>query len=64
MSRASHEPDAPRVGDMIIAVNGIAFPDKGDLKTALAIFPHEVTIIRKGMKPPLGRDESVFFLIL
>ena len=60
----AHEPDAPRAGDKIIAVNGITFPDEGGLKTALATYPHEVTVIREGMKPPLGQNESGFFLIL
>ena len=60
----AHEPDAPRTGDIVVAVNGITFPDEGGLKTALATFPHEATIIREGMKPPLGQSESGFFLIL
>ena len=57
------EPDAPQTGDMIIAVNDITFPDEGRLKTALATFPHVIIIIREGMKPPLGQNESGFFLI-
>ena len=60
----TNEPDAPRVGDRIIAVNGITFPCEGDLITAMATFPNEVTIIREGMEPPLGQNESGFFLIL
>ena len=58
----AHEPDAPRAGDKIIAVSGITFPCEGDLKTAMATFPHEVTIIREGMEPPLGQNDSGFSL--
>ena len=64
VASVAHEPDAPRAGDKIIAVNGITFPDEGGLRTALASYPHEVTIVREGMKPPLGHNESGFFLIL
>ena len=58
----AHEPDAPHAGDRIIAVNGITFPYEGDFITAMATFPNEVTIIREGMKPPLGHNESGFSL--
>ena len=59
----AHEPDAPRAGDKIIAVNGSIFTCEGALKRAMATFPHVITIIREGMKPPLGRKESGFYIV-